>query len=69
MQSPSQKRVDIGFDLNRRVAVARVRVFLEIGHISQTLYHGNIWSLDFLLHQVIPAEVVEPPMLLNIVDP
>jgi hypothetical protein len=48
---------------------ARIRVLLEVGDVSQTFDHGRVLSFDLLLLEVVPAEVVEPSMLLDIVDP
>lgn len=67
MKSPGKEGVDVGLNVDGS-RCARIGVFFEVGNISETLHNWDVAGLDLLLEEVFPAEVVEPAMLLDVVD-
>jgi hypothetical protein len=67
MKSPGKEGVNVGFNVDGS-RCSRIGVFFEIGNISETLDNWDVTCLDFLLEEIFPTEVVEPAMLLDVVD-
>lgn len=66
MASPVDERVVAGLDILREAAA--VGVVVEVADVARTLDDGHVAGLELLLQQVVPVEVAEPPVLLDVVD-